>query len=119
MNLEDYFEITKYDTKLGPAEQIRIKGTRISIEHVLDPYLAGDSPESILHGFRHVLSLEQVYATITYYFNRRHEIDQSLQRGREIEDQYYQEYLTQEPSEVVKRMRALAAERDRLRAGGG
>ncbi|HEV3237755.1 MAG TPA: DUF433 domain-containing protein [Gemmataceae bacterium] len=117
MQLEDYFQRNPIETKYGPTEQIRIKGTRVSIEHVLNPYLQGDSPERIYHGFRHSLTLEQVYATITFYLNRKSEIDQYLAEGKRIEDLMYQEYLAEEPTGVAARLRKLAEERDKLRAG--
>jgi len=49
-------------------DDIRIKGTRISIEHILYEYTHNaKSPEEIAQLFPTV-SLEQVYATILYYF---------------------------------------------------
>jgi uncharacterized protein (DUF433 family) len=56
--MEDYFDL------LSP-DDIRIKGTRVGIETVLDDYLRGASPEEIVARYR-TLTLEQVYATITY-----------------------------------------------------
>ncbi|MEA3341849.1 MAG: DUF433 domain-containing protein, partial [Chloroflexota bacterium] len=57
--IENYFDFA------SPAD-IRIKGTRVGIEIVLDDYLDGASPEEIAARYR-TLTLEQVYATITYY----------------------------------------------------
>ncbi len=60
MQLEDYFEF------LSP-DDIRVKGTRIGIEHILYQYIhRAQSPEEIAERF-HTLTLEQVYATILYY----------------------------------------------------
>ena len=61
--MENYFEF------LSP-DDIRIKGTRVGIETVLDDYLGGASPEEIAARYR-TLTLEQVYATITYYLHDR------------------------------------------------
>jgi uncharacterized protein (DUF433 family) len=108
MQLEDYFDFEKTDE----YERIRIKGTRINIEHILDPYVKEvETPESIFHGYRHSLKLEQVYATITYYLHNQKEVDGYLQRTHDADDKAYQEYLKQEPSDVVKRLRAIKAER--------
>jgi uncharacterized protein (DUF433 family) len=51
MELEDYFD------SLHP-DDIRIQGTRVGIETVLDDYLAGAGPEEIAACYR-TLALEQ------------------------------------------------------------
>ena len=71
MQLEDYFEQLT-------ADDIRIKGTRIGIEHILYQYIhRGQTPEAIASHFRTV-TLEQVYATILYYLHNREAIDAYL-----------------------------------------
>jgi uncharacterized protein (DUF433 family) len=48
-------------------DDIRVKGTRIGIEHILDEYIHNaKSPEAIAQRFPTV-TLEQVYATILFY----------------------------------------------------
>jgi uncharacterized protein (DUF433 family) len=57
---------TDYLTFLAEND-IRVKGTRIGIEHILDEYLHNaKSPEAIAQLFPTV-TLEQVYATILFY----------------------------------------------------
>lgn len=119
MQLEDYFEFEKFDTQFGEIDRIRFKGRRISIEHIIEPYNQGESAERIFYNYRHALTLEQVHAAITFYLNRKPEMDAYLQRGRELEDKMYQEYLKKEPDEVVKRLRSLAAERAAGQARNG
>ncbi len=110
MQLEDYFEFEKFETKFGPAERIRIKGHRISIEHVIEKFKEGMPAEEILRHFP-TLSLEQVFATLTYYLHAKEEIEDYIRRGEAIEDAFYQEYLQQEPPPVIKRLRELKAQR--------
>lgn len=74
MELESYFAFH------GP-DDIRIKGTRVGIETILDDYLNGVSPEEIAARYRSV-SLEQVYATITYYLRNKPAVDAYLARWR-------------------------------------
>ena len=62
MLLEEYFDF------LNP-DDIRIKGHRIGIDNVIDYYLQGCHPEQIQDYFP-TLSLEQIYATITYYLKK-------------------------------------------------
>ena len=111
MQLEDYFDFETFDTKFGPCERIRIKGHRISIEHVLEFYKAGMSPEVIQRDQYPSLTLEQVYATITYYLHKQAEVEAYLKRGEEVGEAYYQEYLQKEPDAVTLRLRALVAQR--------
>jgi len=98
MELESYFEFLSED-------DIRIKGTRVGIETVLDDYLEGASPEEIAARYRS-LSLEQIYATITYYLHNRAQVDAYLEAWRQYTDQAWQEQ-ERNPSEVVKRLRRL------------
>jgi uncharacterized protein (DUF433 family) len=107
MQLEDYFEFQK----LGEVDHIRVKGTRIGIDIILDRYLGGESPARIYQSYRHALTLEQVYATITYYLHNKAEVDAYLDRGRAHADARYQEYLQQERPEVVRRLLALREQR--------
>ena len=75
--IENYFDF------LNP-DDIRIKGTRVGIETVLDDYLGGASPEEIAARYR-TLTLEQVYATITYYLHKQEEIEKYLRGGEPIQ----------------------------------
>jgi uncharacterized protein (DUF433 family) len=84
MELESFFEFLSED-------DIRIKGTRVGIETVLDDYLTGSSPEEIAARYRSLL-LEQVYATITYYLHHRSEVDAYLETWRQYTAQAEQEY---------------------------
>lgn len=57
-----------------------ISGARVSLESVIFAFLDGLSPETIVAECFPVLSLEQVYGTITYYLSNRQEIDAYLQK---------------------------------------
>lgn len=73
--LEDYFDFQRPD-------DIRVKGTRVGIEHILNEYIHNNkTPEEIEQNFRTV-TLEQVYATILYYL-----------ANKETVGQYYQDWL--------------------------
>ena len=102
MQLKDYFEF------LGP-DDIRIKGTRVGIETILSEYLDGRIPEEVALRYPSV-SLEQVYATITYYLHNRSEIEAYLEKGRSYEEQMWLAQQ-QNPPEVVKRLRLIAQKR--------
>ncbi len=107
MLLEDYFEFERFDTQFGIAERIRIKGHRIAIEHVIQYFKEGVQPDAIVRDYYPTLTLEEVYATVTYYLHNREAVEAYLARGAVIEDAFYQEYLQKEPSAL----RGLASER--------
>ncbi|NJN65365.1 MAG: DUF433 domain-containing protein [Chloroflexaceae bacterium] len=99
--LQDYFDF------LAP-DDIRIKGTRIGIESILYHYIhRGESPEEIATRF-HTVSLEQVYATILYYFRNRQQVDDYLADWLEFARQS-REAQRQNPPPVVQRLRQLKA----------
>lgn len=112
MQLEDYFEFEKNER----YERIRLKGTRIALEHLLEPYLKGVSAERVYQSYHHSLSLEQVYAALVYYLHNKAEVEGYLDRVRAADEAAYQEYLKQEPSPVAKRLRALAQQREAEKA---
>jgi len=104
MQLEDYFDF------LAPLD-IRVKGTRVGIETVLADYLDwGLSAEAIAERYR-TLTLEQVYATLTYYWRDPSRGDDYLRRVREEIARQRREQDVH-PSPGVQRLRSLARVRD-------
>jgi uncharacterized protein (DUF433 family) len=100
--LEGNMELKSYFEFLSP-DDIRIKGTRVGIETVLDDYLNGSSPEEIAVRYR-TLTLEQVYATITYYLHNQEEVDAYLARWRAYGEAAWQEQQ-RNPPEFVRELR--------------
>lgn len=102
MDVEKYFETHAPD-------DIRIKGTRVGIETVLDDYLNGASPEEIAARYR-TLTLEQVYATITYYLSHQREVEAYLARWRAYAEAAWLEQQ-RNPSPAALRLRELKTRR--------
>ncbi len=97
MQLEEYFDF------LAP-DDIRIKGHRIGIESVLYEYIFREQPpEAIVHRFPS-LSLEQIYATILYYFRNREKIDAYMTGWLEYGRRAREEQKRNTPP-VVERLR--------------
>lgn len=111
MQLEDYLEFEKHETKFGPVDRIRIRGHRISIEHVIEPFIAGVPPETIASKYYPTLALEEIYAAITYYLHNRKDVDQYIRHGEAIAEKFYQEHLQKEPDALTLRLQALKAEK--------
>ena len=111
MQLEDYFEFETFESKFGPVERIRIKEQRISIEYVIEAYLNGSSPDAIVREHYPSLTLEKVFATLTYYLHNRERVEQYIRRSEEVGEKHYREWLAEEPSPLLLRLRKLKAEK--------
>ena len=100
MQIEDYFNFLAED-------DIRIKGTRIGIESVLDEYINyNQTAEAIAERF-HTVTLEQVYATILYYLQNQEKVgalnlEDYLEYCRKSREEY-----EKNPPPVVVRLREL------------
>ena len=73
--VEDYLDFTN-------APEIRVKGHRIWLEHIVEHYLAGLSPEDIVKEYPG-LGIEKVYAALAYYLANKEEVDAYMARQRE------------------------------------
>ncbi|MBM3240083.1 DUF433 domain-containing protein [Candidatus Poribacteria bacterium] len=108
MQLEDYFNF------LAPND-IRLKGTRVGIERILYDYIhRGWSPEKIEATYRPALTLEQVYATITYYLHKKEEISQYLMEWIEHGDRMRAEQ-EKNPDPTTLRLREIRKKYGTLR----
>lgn len=106
MQLEDYF-----DFNTEPVEHIRIKGTRIDIDFVIDLYKRHMTPEQIAERY-HTVDLVQVYAAITYYLQNKAAMEAYLARREENAERIRREIeARQPPSEAVARIKAIKAAR--------
>jgi uncharacterized protein (DUF433 family) len=102
MQLEDYFLF------LG-EDDIRIKGHRVGIDNLLFYFLEGYTPEEIRAVYPE-LSLEKIYATITYYLQNRQKMDAYLLRLKNWRETRYQEAL-KHPSPQREKMRRIKQQR--------
>lgn len=98
MQLEDYFDFQA-------PNDIRLKGHRIGIETILFHYLDGMTAEEIALRYP-TLSMEQVYATITYYWRNQAQVDAYLQAAEEHETRMRREQELNPPP-AVKRLREV------------
>jgi uncharacterized protein (DUF433 family) len=103
MELESYFE-TINDTA------IRVRGTRIGLETIIEAYRSGATPEEILIRFPS-LSLLQIYAAITYYLARQDELDAYVRRVRAEQEAAWQEQQQTATSFLTELRARLAQQR--------
>ncbi len=105
MKLEDYFDFLA-------ADDIRLKGHRIGIETILLDYLElGLSPEAIVTRYP-TLTLEEVYATLTYYWRNQTRMNAYLQAWRAHSEKMVREQ-EQNPPAAILRLRALTQQRQK------
>lgn len=103
MQIEEYFNFLAED-------DIRIKGTRIGIESVLDEYIYNNqTPEAIAELF-HTVTLEQVYATILYFLQNQQKVSAYFADHLEYSRKAREEYEKNPPPGII-RLRKLKAER--------
>ncbi len=92
------------------SKAIRIKGTRIGIEIVIQKYLDGETPREI-QGHHPHLTLKQIYGTITYYLFHKAPIDAYIKAGIEWVEAAYEEQR-KNPSPGIKRIMKIKAQRE-------
>jgi uncharacterized protein (DUF433 family) len=78
MQLEDFFDIEG-----SPPKRIRLKGTRINLEHLIPLYQSHKTPMQIATHFVRPLEPLQVYSAITYYLSHQVEMDDYFRRVEE------------------------------------
>ena len=104
MVFEDYFDF------LAPND-IRIKGTRVGIETVLYDFIhQSKSPDAIAACYPS-LTLEQIYATITYYRHNKEAVTLYLADWLEQGDRMRKGQRRNPPPVVSKLLRVAADER--------
>lgn len=103
MQIEEYFNFLA-------ENDIRIKGTRIGIETVLDEYIHNGKTAEAIADCYHTVTLEQVYATILYYLQNREKVGAYLENYLEY-CRKAREEQEKNPSPGVIRLRKLIAER--------
>jgi uncharacterized protein (DUF433 family) len=108
MQLEDYLE-------LNNPNGIRLKGTRISIEHIVYELREGLSADDIVADFYPSLTLEQVHAALAYYYRNRSAIDSyvAAQESKVATAKRMHEQ-TSEPAPLRRLRQQLAAGRGKV-----
>ena len=103
MELVSVFEFVNPNT-------IRIKGTRVGIEIVIEKFLEGASPKEIQRHHPH-LTLKQIYATITYYLFNKNTIDAYVETARKRAEAAYAAQR-ENPPPGVKRLMKIKAQQE-------
>ena len=103
--MDDYLELVSPDV-------VRVKGHRIGLEHIVERYRDGYSPDQIALDFPGV-SLAQIYGIIAYYLHHQDEVDAYVQRVDDRAEEAYQRSAAEPPSPATTRIRELKMRRMR------
>ncbi len=97
---------------------VRLTGSRIGLEHVVEHFNDGEPPEMIRLRFPH-LSLAHVYKVCAFYLENRPAVDEYIRRG--LQEMERLAAATPGPDWVAmrKRYEAVVAERDKATAASG
>jgi len=110
MVLEDCFDIEG-----DPPQSIRLRGTRIDLDDVIELYRLDLSPTQIAGSFASPIAIEQAYAAVTYYLLNPVAVDDCLQRRGLEADRLRRDHEARPPTTVGTRLRDL---KQRLMDGG-
>lgn len=104
------YDLEAYFTGLG-TDDIRLHGHRIGIDNVLAYHLAGKTASQI-QALLPSLRLDEIYATLTYYYANQADVDAYLARLTQWRDERYAAWVSDpNPSPALIRIRALEAQR--------
>ena len=98
-----------YLDRVGP-DALRIKGTRVGLEHLIGTYQEGFTADELAMQYRTV-TLEQVHGVLAYYLANKAAVDEYLQRGNQQAEELRLELERRPVPEVVLRLRQIAAAR--------
>jgi uncharacterized protein (DUF433 family) len=85
----------------GEDGVIRVAGTRVTLDTVIDAFKTGASPEEIAQDFP-VLRLDDTYAVLTYYLRHREEVETYLRQRRARGANLRREIEARSPQEGLK-----------------
>src|ERR687887_2221983 len=78
---------------------LRVGGTRVSLETIINAFKSGSAAEEILLKYPS-LNLTDIYAVITYYLWSREEVEAYLEERRRLEEAVRRENETRFPPAV-------------------
>ncbi len=91
---------------------LRVTGTRIPLERVIECHLAGLTPEAIVEAFD-TLRIADVYLIIGYYLDHKEEVDAYIQDCEEKAQEIQRRIEQEQPRRVGLREELLARKESR------
>jgi uncharacterized protein (DUF433 family) len=104
----------KVPLSLDDRGLFRIRGTRVTLDCVVEMWLDGAAPEEIVEQYD-VLQLDDVYAVMTFYLRHQAEVDRYLAQQRAASEAAHE--AVQEKFPTALRDKLLKANRTRKSGG--
>jgi uncharacterized protein (DUF433 family) len=82
-----------------------IEGSRIYLEHLVEWFNEGKSPQDILHDYP-TLALADIYAVLTYYLRHQNEVDAYVDRQYQKAKEAEAMAESYKPVGLIKKMKA-------------
>ena len=81
---------------------LRVTGTRVQLERIVEGWNAGDTPETIVQNYD-TLNLRAVYAVLAWYLQNQAEVDEYLRGRAEKAEEFRREIESKQPDRAVPR----------------
>ena len=95
--------------KADPDGNIRISGTRVTLDTLIGFYRLGETPDALHEGFPTV-PLADIYAVISFYLTHQDEVDAYLKKRDEDAERIRKEWESRNPpptrAELLARLEA-------------
>jgi len=105
----DIPEVVELPLHQDEDNNIRVSGTRVTLDTIIGFYRQGETPEDLHEGFPTV-PLADIYAVIGYYLAHQDEVDAYLKQRDEEAERIRQEWETRNPpptkAELLARLEA-------------
>lgn len=95
--------------------RVLIGNTRVTLDLVIHQFQKDETPEAIQQHYD-TLTLDEIYAVITYYLQNRTEVDAYMREVEAAEEQARREWETN-PNEVSRALREKLRQEKQKRAG--
>jgi uncharacterized protein (DUF433 family) len=93
--------------RVGEHGEVRVIGTRVSLESIVHAFHQGATPEQIMQSFP-TLRLADVYAVIAYYLRHKAEVDEYLSWLNERAEELWRKIQASQPDMGDIKARLLA-----------
>ena len=81
--------------------RMRISGTRVLLDLIVDAYHRGETPEHIVQMYT-TLTLDQVYFALGYYLRHREAVDDYIRRMDEAAERLRREWEAEYPPKITR-----------------
>jgi uncharacterized protein (DUF433 family) len=86
---------------------LRVAGTRVQLERIVEGFNAGDTPETIVQNYD-TLNLPAVYSVLAWYLQNQNKVDEYLRWRAEKAEEFRRQIESKQPDRASLKARLLA-----------